>query len=392
MTSHPIPSIASRVKQADSSARIVSVAGHKCYASDTMGTPSADYILCSLIYHDRWVAAAVPPHIPPPGPINNHAWDVPIPNPNSGFAPAVQQWSMGAEDGWTMNYAEWAFKKVHPRVLMMNLAETDVLGHFASNMKPIRFLMKQFDSLLGGLMTDYRRAGILSRTDFVITADHGMTRIHKYLPFSVINQAIYAAHATKVYVEHDTAAAIGIAQLNKSRAVAANIMRLGGSMIDATYYKVRHNGKWIYRAAAVQPSLSSAVRSAYLKLADTMASDTSADVWAVYAPHISSRYFKAHGYAWLQGHLGPQWGDQHIPLVISGPGVKHGARSNYPARLIDIAPTVENLLGVKSGGVDGGVLEDALARPHRGALRSQAQRGAAIMPMVRALESRWATG
>ena len=190
MKSHPVPSIASRVKEANAKAKVASVAGHKCYASDTMGTPSADYILCSLIYHNRWVAGAIPPHIPPPGPINNHAWDVPIPPRNSGFGAAVQQWKEGGENTWTMKYAIWALKKARPRVLMMNLAETDVLGHFSKNLDVMRFLMRRFDAELGELMAAYRQLGILNRTDFIITADHGMTRIKHYMSFHVIRQAV----------------------------------------------------------------------------------------------------------------------------------------------------------------------------------------------------------
>jgi hypothetical protein len=75
-------------------ARAVSVSAHKCYAADAMGTASTDYILCALIYHNRWGAQAVGVHRPPPGAINNPRWDVPIPARTSGFGPAVQQWKV----------------------------------------------------------------------------------------------------------------------------------------------------------------------------------------------------------------------------------------------------------------------------------------------------------
>ena len=33
--------------------------------------------------------------------------------------------------------------------------------------------MQEFDNLLGQIINTYRQAGLLNRTDFVITADHG---------------------------------------------------------------------------------------------------------------------------------------------------------------------------------------------------------------------------
>lgn len=389
ITSHHVPTLAGRIHQRYPNAKVASVAAHKCYASDAMGTANADYILCALIYHDRWVAQAITDHRPPPGAINNPRWDVPIPPRTAGFGPAVLQWRMGTENAWTTRYALWAFHRVHyPRVLMMNLAETDVLGHFAPNPGVMRYLMREADRLFGQIMAAYRRAGLYNRTDFIITADHGMDPIRRYLPYSVITGALAEAGATPVYVEHDTAAAIGLVQDSKSRAVARGIFRLGGSLIDATYYKVHRHGRWLYREAAVQPSLPRRLRAAYLTLADTMASDSGPDVYAVYAPGVSSRNFAAYGYQWRAGHLGPQWADQHIPLVISGAGVRPGVVSSYPARLVDIAPTVEYLLGANWRGTDGVVLANAVRGASPALKRQQAVRGRALSPVVSAIKQR----
>ncbi|HZU11561.1 MAG TPA: alkaline phosphatase family protein [Chloroflexota bacterium] len=389
ISNHHVPTLAGRLHRRFPHAKVLSVAAHKCYASDAMGTADADYILCALIYHDRWVAQAIPDHRPPPGAINNPHWDVPIPAPTAGFGPAVQQWWMGTENRWTVRYALWAFHRIHyPRVLMMNLSETDVLGHFAPNQHVMRYLLREADSLIGRIMNAYRRAGLLGRTDFVITADHGMDHIRRFLPYSVITRALAAAHATPVYVEHDTAAAIGLTQDAKAPAVARNIFRFGGPLIDATYYKVETGGHWRYRAAAVQPWISSGVRAAYVRLADTMAADSGPDVYAVYAPGISSRYFLAHGYPWRAGHLGPQWADQHIPLILSGPGVRAGVVSHYPARLVDIAPTVEYLLGVRATGTDGVVLAGVLRHPPPALRAAQRRRADVLVPIVRALKVR----
>jgi len=94
----------------------------------------------------------------------------------------------------------------------------------------------------------------------------------------------------------------------------------------------------------------------------------------------------------MAGHLGPQWDDQHIPLVMAGPGIKRGLVSTYPARLVDIAPTVEHLLGVPTGKVDGVVLADSMSAASRAEIKAQQARGRFLRPVVRALEKRSANG
>lgn len=384
------PSIAASVKATYPSAKIVSVSGHKCYAADAIGTASADYILCALIYHDRWVAQAVGSHRPPSGAVNNPSFDVPIPNPHSGFAPAVEQWRLGQENDWAVRYSLWAFHRVHyPRVLMVNLPETDVTGHFASSWSSVEgALMRHFDRELGQIISAYKRAGIFKQTVFIITADHGMTRIKTRVPFSVYDQAIQLAGATKVYLEADTAGALGIREADKAKQVAVNVALLAGSAVEATYYKVYSSGAWQYRPAAVQPSVSPALQQAYLSLVNTSASPDGADVVAVYAPHVTTGDRPIGPYHWVAGHLGPQWDEQHIPFLIAGAGIRHGGTSSYPARLVDIAPTLEYLLGSRPTRTDGVVLDDAVAAGSSELRATQNRRAAQLVPEVRVLEKR----
>lgn len=390
LTEHHASTIAANVHVADPTAQVVSVAGHKCYAADAMGGPAANDILCALIYHDRWVAQAMGTHRPPPGAINNPHFDSPIPNPKSGFAPAVEQWNLGGENDWTVRYALWAFHRIHyPRVLMMNLGETDVLGHFAIHPKQtMAALMRRYDHELGSIIAAYRSAGILDRTDFVVTADHGMSRVGARISFTDLKQAIQMAGTKQVFIEADTAADIGIADMSKSRAVALNVAHLGGKAIDATYYAASTGGGLHFRLAYSRPGLPATLLRAYGTLVNTDQPDAGGDVIAVYAPHVTTGNRIANGYIWRGGHLGPQWDDQHIPLIIAGSGVRHNVRSNYPARLVDIAPTVERLLGVPSGHVDGNVLADALTNPTTRERAQQARIGAVLTPMVGAIERR----
>lgn len=393
LSTHHVHSLAGQLKQADTSARVVSASGHKCYAADAMGTPSADYILCSLIYHDRWVAQAVGNHRPPPGAINNSAFDVPIPNPHSGFAPAVEQWNLGAENAWTVRYALWAFQRVHyPRLLMVNLPETDVTGHFATNVPAVEgTLIREFDVELGRIVAAYKRAHIFNQTVFVVTADHGMSPISTRIPFSFLDQSITQAGATKVFDEGDTGASIGITSVSKAKAVAEKLLssaRANNYPVDAAYYKVHNGGKWTYREEGTNGPLSGALRRAYLMLADTTACAEGPDVLVDYAPHVTTGDRPVQQYHWIGGHLGAGWDEQHIPLIISGAGVPHGRVSRYPARLVDIAPTLERLLGLRIPAVDGLVLADAVTGAVPGEQARQGKEARYLGPLVDALAKR----
>jgi arylsulfatase A-like enzyme len=272
---------------------------------------------------------------------------------------------------------------------MFNLPETDVTGHFSQRPGSVqRTLMKDFDTELGWIIEAYRKAGILSRTDFVVTADHGMSFIRDRLPFSTLDRAMEMANARKVYLEADTGASMGIGRLSTARAVASNVARLDGSEIDATYYKVFSHGRWSYKPAYESNALTVWMRRAYTTLLNSDASPSGADVFAVYAPHVTTGDREANGYHWFGGHLGPGWDEQHIPLIISGPGVKHGVRSSYPARLVDIAPTLERLLGSPRGRTDGLVLEDAMSVRNRTGLAHQLRVGKTLLPLVHALQER----
>lgn len=63
---------------------------------------------------------------------------------------------------------------------------------------------------------------------------------------------------------------------------------------------------------------------------------------------------------WKGDHGGPDWGSQHLPLILSGPGIRRGVVSDWPARLEDIAPTVLMAMGAPTTGMQGIPLAGAL--------------------------------
>ena len=74
-------------------------------------------------------------------------------------------------------------------------------------------------------------------------------------------------------------------------------------------------------------------------------------------------------------------------MILAGPGIKKGYVSTYPARLVDIAPTVETLLGAAPQHQDGMPLADALVNPPAGALAFQRKASVQLSSDVDALIS-----
>ncbi len=98
-------------------------------------------------------------------------------------------------------------------------------------------------------------------------------------------------------------------------------------------------------------------------------------MFAVIAPHVTTGNRIAHGYHWLEGHPGRGWYERHIPLVVSGSEIRAGRVSHKLARLVDIEPTLERVLGIRHAGppVDGTVLADALQHPTHQEVTQQQQ-------------------
>jgi arylsulfatase A-like enzyme len=89
---------------------------------------------------------------------------------------------------------------------------------------------------------------------------------------------------------------------------------------------------------------------------------------------------------WKGTHGGATWLVQHVPLIMSGPGIRSGVYSAFPARAIDIAPTMEQLLGLPPIKRDGVALADALASPPKAEVAAQNQIYPTLATEVHALQ------
>jgi arylsulfatase A-like enzyme len=74
-----------------------------------------------------------------------------------------------------------------------------------------------------------------------------------------------------------------------------------------------------------------------------------------------------------------------VPLIIAGPGVRAGHVSHFPARLVDLAPTVLRLLGVPYPQLDGVALADAFTDPLPKEKAAQAAVARYLIPVAETL-------
>lgn len=342
-------SIPAVVKAANPTSRVVSLSSEKVYAAQGLGGWAADYIL----FHERkpagsnmLVPAALIGHEPP---------EELLRHPELRFNLPMKHFTDW--DYMSTLLALAAIDIVRPEVLMVNLPGGDVYGHpYGGPATPqvFRQIVAGIDRNLARIVGAYKAAGIFDQTLFVITADHGMVPNSRSVSGTVTKSAVRQAGGSYLFHTGGTAADIYLANPWHARAVAARMAQVPD--VAAAYYQVDRKGSYEYLPAPGQ-SVDPALDAAYHYLLNTFRGPTAPDVVAPFRENtIGTADIHAHG-----DHGGLNWGAQHVPLILSGPGVHPSGTSQAPARLMDVAPTVLRLMGLPAGRMDGMVLADAVA-------------------------------
>jgi arylsulfatase A-like enzyme len=167
--------------------------------------------------------------------------------------------------------------------------------------------------------------------------------------------------------------------------VAQALQSQNSASIDAVYFKSQSGSAWTYAAQYLNPGMTPAFAHACSYLLSTAASRSSPDVVVVYRPYAGLAPAGKTGAT--TGFIGPTWPIQHVPLILSGHGAYAGRTSTYPARLVDIAPTLESALGLPVVSHDGIVLRDALYNSASSNVAQTSGR-AKLSPLTAALRNR----
>jgi len=344
-------SIPAAIKASDPKATVVALSSEKVYAADALGGWAADYIL----YHQRsgsrndlLVPSFVPGHRPPDEVLQDPALQIRLPLQH------FTDW-----DWLSAQLALVTLRQVQPKALLINMPGADVYGHpYGGPATPavMAQIAAGLDRNIARIVAAYKQAGIYDQTVFVVTADHGMVPNARAVSGDVTKAAVRQAGGHYLFHTGGTAADIYLQNPWHGRAVSAEMLRVPN--VAGAYYQVDRKGRYEYLPAPGM-KISPALDAAYQYLLSTFLGSTAPDVVAPFRENtIGGTYPRAHG-----DHGGLNWGAQHIPLVVSGRGVRSGHLSHYPARLMDVAPTVLHLLGLPPVPMDGAVLADALLSP-----------------------------
>ncbi|HZU13578.1 MAG TPA: alkaline phosphatase family protein [Chloroflexota bacterium] len=354
-----VPTLSDLLHSQNPAAKSVAISGEKFYAVDAMGT-GADYIVYGDSYGKNygWIApVSIGRHI---APARAHLSNLKI---HSAADPLT-------EDRFVARIALRMVATVRPRMLLLNLPGADIEGHRSGGVTApvaIHNVDTNVDHILYQITSTYRHLGIYNQTLFVVTADHGMLPNGHIVPRQAMYNTVRATGAPLLEMDFlSTAGYVFLRNPSDAPRVASAVVAKHFRWVEGALYKVSVPGGFAFRvepqtAKQLGPSLT----RAYLDLADTFASATSPDVVFPYAEDTLGEIVKGYGPHWGT-HGGLSWRVQHIPLIMSGPGVRRGT-SYFPAKLADIAPTIERLMGFPiPKGVDGVVLGDALTHPASG--------------------------
>jgi arylsulfatase A-like enzyme len=284
-----------------------------------------------------------------------------VPPASSHYTSVKGDSAIDMQDRFVASLAVQMAKTMRPRALLVNLPSTDIAGHYYGGMadpQDMAEIARNADWAIGRIVSEYQQLGLLNRTLFVVTADHGMASNRHIVPIHPIYNAVRAANVNALEEElRITVGSIWLRDPQKAAALASTLAAKRFPGVEGALYRMPGGSFAATPSTAAQ--LSHSLLRAYLDLADTEAGPTGPDVILPYGEDTTG--LTVAGRKLWGSHGGFSWGVQHIPLVLAGPGVRHGS-SHFPAKLVDVAPTIERLLGLPiPQAVDGVVLADALA-------------------------------
>jgi phosphonoacetate hydrolase len=239
---------------------------------------------------------------------------------------------------WVLRMAREVARREAPDFLYV--ATTDYPQHKLAPDEPaMHAYLAASDEALGQLLDVYD----LDETVVVLTADHGMNAKTRSLsPVRVLGEAGIAAHGVPLirdglYAHHRDLGGSLYLYLEPAGVAAARevLARTPGIEEVTPREEARREG--------LPPD----------RVGDLICwggREVALGVWADGPAARPEAGLRSHG----SKH------EQRIPMLVAGPGVRAGA-AIHGGRTVDLMPTLCRLLGVDAGGVQGRVLEDALA-------------------------------
>jgi predicted AlkP superfamily pyrophosphatase or phosphodiesterase len=375
---------------------VIAGSGAHFHAAGPMGGPDANWIFSYVRINKYWSPySLLPGHPVPSALLHDPSLRERDATNNGSTVPLIYDpLKLGHEDSLVVNFAIKSLQRYQPRAMMLNLPEVDTIGHWSHQWaRDEGIVYRSFDQDFARLINAYKKAGIYNQTLFVVTADHGMIQSqHRVLDRdAVINQIRGLLGHKSIIMTNGggtagpTMTSIWLKNPADNARAAKAVFAHHYDNVSAVYYMTHSGNQYAYKMAGCE-SCSPQLVKTYDYLLSTEAGPTGEDIAILLRENSRNS-----GLPQMLGrHGGADWGSQHITLFMSGPGVKVG-KSNAPARLADIAPTIERFMGITPDARDGIVLADAFQHPNSADVAAQSQATAEFTPMVHALSQRAAS-
>ena len=236
-----------------------------------------------------------------------------------------------------------------PDFLAVYGPDLDAFGHGEGAESPnLGPLLVELDRQLGRLIQTTKEVGIYDRTAFILTSDHGMTSWER--PF-----------VEGLATTPDLGRNVEIVPPGRAPSPGTEIVlvKSAGRIMDVTL-----------RGRSATPGRRTEVRKVLERLPEISRVLDAADLEGLRAgDKLGDFVVEAEapwGFAFVEPERGASRGghgstrEMRVPLLISGAGVRAGAAPK-DARLVDVAPTIAALLGVRPpADAQGRVLDELL--------------------------------
>jgi len=385
------PTLAQVVHEKYPSGLVIAGSGAHFHAAGPMGGPDANWIYSYNRINGNWAPYTLGQHPVPARLLNDPSLRTRLVSSNNSTVPLVYDpLPLGQQDTLAVNFAIKSLQLYRPRAIMVNLPEPDTIGHWSLHWhKDVVTVYKAFDRDLGRLIAAYKQAGIYNQTLFVVTADHGMIQIqnHRVIDTTRVRSILRNVGANTILVNGGgkggpTMTSIWLKDPSVNRRAAQAIYNAHLDNVSAVFYIQNKNGRYYYDMAGCEQCSPDLVK-AYRYLLSTEDGPTGEDIAILLRENVGNS-----GLPQMPGrHGGADWNSQMVALTLSGPGIQTGV-SHHPARLTDIAPTIERAMGITPRARDGLVLADAFQHPNSADTAAQNRSDISMNIYVNALMQR----
>ena len=285
-------------------------------------------------------------------------------------------------DTWATDVAISAVQSYRPDILLVNLSQTDEVGHKTGgldgdNPEALARVLANVDRQVQRLWQAYADLGLLDETLFVICTDHAISQTVTLGPYDALNEALASIGLREV--SQGPREQMWLSDPSKSQQAAELLIREFPDYLLSVSYRDPVTSRYT-TLLAEDVSQEADVRETLDYLFNVTASTPqAADL------RIITR--RPNGTVLGQGrHYNTAWPLQHIWMILAGPGVRSGYESSYPARVVDLLPTLTALLYPGYEGTwDGIVLADALEHSSRQARAFQTRQAETMQRYQQAL-------